>query len=126
MKLLCKRHPQGILKKKRKIQTLTLRNARFYNVDEQRLQRRIRGIGSRKTPKPSLRALDPAQERVLMEYIDSLDRIGALPTPEMIHEAALTILGLSHIDGVITPLKLSKMWKYRFLQIHPEYKKGIR
>ncbi|KAL3476497.1 hypothetical protein BJX99DRAFT_227851 [Aspergillus californicus] len=44
----------------------------------------------------------------------------------MIEEAALKILGFSYVNSISNPPQLSKMWKYRFLENHPEFKKGLR
>ncbi|KIA76021.1 quinone oxidoreductase [Aspergillus ustus] len=92
-----------------------LKVARLFNVDYQRLQRRVHGVGARSTRKGPGRLLTDAQEAELIEYINSHDRPGARPTPQMIKKLANEILLSAHTDTSSPPPVVSKMWPYRFI-----------
>ncbi len=78
-----------------------LRDGRYPNATQAALanganprtvQRRVNGMPSLYERPVNGRALDPAQEQVLFEYIDRLDTIGMSPTNRMLRSSANTIL----------------------------------
>ncbi|KAL2816477.1 hypothetical protein BJX63DRAFT_387422 [Aspergillus granulosus] len=101
-----------------------LKIARRFNVDYQRLQRRVHGVGARSTRKGPGRLLTDAQEATLIEHINNYCQPGTQPTPQMIKAAANAILASAHTDTSSPPPVVSKMWPYRFMSSRKQFFKN--
>lgn len=86
--------------------------AKAFGVKPRTLQRRIQEKGSLYTQSATNKALNPAQEQALFEYIQCLDKIGMSPTPHMLRSSANFILCKE--DHVVGP-----NWITRFLKQNP-------
>lgn len=69
--------------------------AEAYGVNVRTLQRHVKGGASQFTRPATNRALNLAQEQVLFEYIERLDKIDMSPKPGMLRSSANYILQLA-------------------------------
>lgn len=88
--------------------------SREFHVPYGRLLSRIKGRDSRSTRPITNRALDEAQEQLVIQWIISLDNTNASPTPKMIEQYANQMLSRS---GQV----VGKTWVYRFIKHLPPH-----
>jgi hypothetical protein len=98
--------------------------ARLYDVNHQKLRRRVAGRGSKSTRLPTNQQLNPAQLKALELYIHRLDLLGQPPLILMWRAAA------EHIRRSTTPPEeyallqpLSRDYFVRYLRRNPHVKK---
>ena len=72
---------------------------------------------------PTNRALTPAQELTLCQYIERLDGMHMSPRLEMITKAANFLLSKSSSPLNIRPTEVGQNWVFHFLARKPEYYK---
>ncbi|RDW74254.1 DNA-binding domain-containing protein [Aspergillus mulundensis] len=103
--------------------------AKIWNVDYQRLRRRVFDIGPQSERRGAGRRMDDAQEKVLLDFIEKWDDLGAPMTPQMIEGVANEILqiGFDPSDSNNSqPPTVGKNWAGRFMKKHPEFFKKKR
>ena len=89
--------------------------AREFDVPEQRLRRRWKGIQNKIQCGGRNKKLNDAQELALCHYLDRLDESGISARRQMVQSTANSILQRSHSDSSDDPPTVSKMWTSRFL-----------
>lgn len=87
--------------------------ARAFNVDHQKLMRRLNGVPDRCSGQIARMALRPSQEAILVRWIKELGHRSIPWTPELVREKASLIAGR----------ELGEKWVYRFCARHPEIKR---
>ncbi|EEP78148.1 predicted protein [Uncinocarpus reesii 1704] len=107
-----------------KVSVATL--AREYKVSYHRLRRRILHVPSRSTRRRTNLRLTEEQYKALYEYLELLAKDGAAVTPQMLRDAANSILCESHTDPNTPPPTVGKGWQYRFIEMHPHYFPNIK
>jgi hypothetical protein len=96
--------------------------AREHRVDRRRVIRRLQGVGSRSSRKPVNYKLSPIQEAALIQYIQTLDKIGVRVHLDQLLNIANVILKHNYIgDG--EPNVMSEQWSQRFLDQYLELHK---
>ncbi len=98
-----------------------------YGLKSRTLQRRVSGGLSLFNRPATNRALDPAQEQVLSEYIQRLDSIGKSPTNGMLRSSANQILRRSGQERVVGPDWVTRFRKRKrdSLPNHVASKSGV-
>ena len=94
--------------------------AKEFNVPEQRLRRRLKGVPSKTQQIPVNRKLSEAGEAAVCGYLDQLDKLGLPVRPAMLQNAANVVLSHNH-TGDDDPPVVGTLWVHRFLKRHPEY-----
>ena len=90
--------------------------ARYFGLNCRRLARRISGLNSKSTRRPTNQRLNEAQEITILDYIQSLDDACMSPSPSLITGAVSYII--QKADGLATPV--GQHWWTRFHKRHPE------
>ena len=92
------------------------RIAREFDVPEQRLRRRFKGVQNKIQCGGRNKKLNEGQELALCHYLDRLDESGVSARPPMLRGAANSILERAHGDSTIPPSTVSKDWTKRYFK----------
>ncbi len=97
--------------------------AREYRVSRYRIDRRLRGIESRISRKPTNYKLSEVQKQALLRYIFALDEIGHSIRYDSVSRIANEMLKKNHKGNDSAPF-VDQYWTRRFLDRYPELHKA--
>jgi hypothetical protein len=80
------------------------KTAREFNVNVRTLNARFRGRPSLKDRAPTNRKLTDEQDKTIIQYIETLEGFLIRPLPQMIVDAANSVLKADHSDPTTPPL----------------------
>ena len=92
---------------------------REYRVNRYRVQRRLKGVGSRTSRKPTNYKLSETQEQALLRYILSLDEIEHSIRYDYVSKITNEIFKENHTKNNPTSV-VDYCWVQHFLNRHPE------
>lgn len=93
--------------------------AREWNASKHRVHRRLRGIGSRSSRKPTNTKLSEAQRTLLLQHVLNSDERGKPTRYDYVSKVANEVLKEDHKEDSPAPV-VGRHWARRFLDRHPE------